>query len=713
MKNLTTNSTLRNLFPLAIIMVGLFLWISQGWAATIHSVAAGGDWNKAETWVGGQVPTEDDSVVVNGVVSVYYAEKTIGLTVSANGKIVNKNTNGNTLTVNGSIINNGTISNNENSVLYLRVSGNLTNNGKLDNHEIVFIEGSATRQVKANTSIESTDIHLNANIEIIGDATFTGRIKFNSKQLTINQPNVVTFGDAQGTGTIQGGGRLRLMGNANYLTVKGNAKEIIFDGQEQNINGEFTANNIIFGGSGKKISYYTTINGLLTVNKGIILLNKNTNGNTLTVNGSIINNGTISNNENSVLYIRVSGNILNNGTWNNYRTTLTFPSGEFRMTGTPTWEQPYRGSSYEITDYLTTQHHWQVSIDGGPWSEQRGINDPSFVALPTVPYEASKDEIDTSLDVASQTVAVIQILNDGTVKRISAMQAARKYDFFLDAISKNSAGNLRGMIIDAKSHNIYKISTKTGEVINDFGIAIDFAIELKNAGPDIKRILSSHEDNATKFSQLSSQMTGAAARTLAKMPVGTVKAIAWITRHTKWINPVYWEDKLLSYLWGRPSEFDKALDTIDSWMEEAEFTIDTRLDGDVIYQELNIVSDRLAEMMYVSINGSDTSDTQCSSAGGSNRRDNRQIINVPCLKVDRTVFSATLMLIPNDPIIEVSPSIETEMAHSRNCGTFYDDEILYLPCVNFDQTYWANLRLLETSPSIKFELIEYGVSEIP
>jgi len=32
-------------------MVGLFLWIPQGWAATIHSVAAGGDWNKAETWI--------------------------------------------------------------------------------------------------------------------------------------------------------------------------------------------------------------------------------------------------------------------------------------------------------------------------------------------------------------------------------------------------------------------------------------------------------------------------------------------------------------------------------------------------------------------------------------------------------------------------------------------------------------------------------------
>ncbi|HIE02926.1 MAG TPA: carboxypeptidase regulatory-like domain-containing protein [Thiotrichaceae bacterium] len=102
----------------------------------------------------------------------------------------------------------------------------------------------------------------------------------------------------------------------------------------------------------------------------------------MTVNGNLINNGTISNNDKSVLYLNVSGNILNNGTWNNSRTTLTFPSGEFRMTGTPTWEKPYRGSSYNITDYLTTQHHWQVSVDGGPWSEYRGINDPSLVALP-------------------------------------------------------------------------------------------------------------------------------------------------------------------------------------------------------------------------------------------------------------------------------------------------------------------------------------------
>ncbi|MCK5719743.1 MAG: carboxypeptidase regulatory-like domain-containing protein, partial [Thiomargarita sp.] len=86
------------------------------------------------------------------------------------------------------------------------------------------------------------------------------------------------------------------------------------------------------------------------------------------------------------LNLNIAGNILNNGTWNNYRTTLTFPSGDFRMTGTPTYEEPKRLSSYDITDYLTTQHHWQVNVEGA-WTAQKGINDPNLIAMPTVNTE--------------------------------------------------------------------------------------------------------------------------------------------------------------------------------------------------------------------------------------------------------------------------------------------------------------------------------------
>jgi hypothetical protein len=133
MKNLTANvNTLRNLSALALMMLGLLLWIPQGWAATIHSVAAGGDWNKAETWVGGQVPTADDSVVVNGVVNVL-SVTVQELTISQNSILQNESWSSVTITVNGDVINNGTM--NANGSISVKVSGNILNNGTIKNTE--------------------------------------------------------------------------------------------------------------------------------------------------------------------------------------------------------------------------------------------------------------------------------------------------------------------------------------------------------------------------------------------------------------------------------------------------------------------------------------------------------------------------------------------------------------------------------------------------
>ena len=374
------NLTLRNLFPLAIIMVGLLLWIPQGWAATIHSVAAGGDWNKAETWVGGQVPTKDDSVVVNGVVNVSSSISSISnLTVSSGSKLFNYASHAPTLTINGNVINNGSILDNTVHSLTLKIAGDLSNNSILKNNRIIFIDDSIVGKVTATSPIESSEIHLDANIEIVGNVTFSEKFHFSSKQLTINQPNIATFGDIDGTGTINGMGTLWLTGSVSS-NLSGKIKEIIFKGANQNISGTFTANTIVFGGTGTKAIKSSVINGSIVVNKGVTIFNYASHAPTLTINGNVINNGDILDNDTHYLTLTISGNILNNGTWNNSRTTLSFPSGQFRMTNTPTWNEPKHTSSYEITDYLTTQHHWQVSADGNTWSEQRGINDPSLVA---------------------------------------------------------------------------------------------------------------------------------------------------------------------------------------------------------------------------------------------------------------------------------------------------------------------------------------------
>ncbi|MEK8019030.1 MAG: hypothetical protein VSS75_019340 [Candidatus Parabeggiatoa sp.] len=377
MKNLTANpKTLRNLSALAVMMLGLLLWIPQGWAATIHSTAAGGDWNKAETWVGGQVPTENDRVVVNGVVNVTGA--TVKEVVISTGAILQSHgTSSDTLTVNGDITNNGIIKNADNGTrFYIKVSGNLINNGKWDNFRTTLTKGIQTITISGNPL--SSRVVFYKDFSITDNSfTFAGNVNFNGHKITLpTSGKIIALKQVIGSVNIEG--------ENTTLIFQNNS------GESQRIDSTYNVNTVILAGAGKKEVLAPTINGSVIVKKEVIIqvLGATINGSlivekeailqnygsscwcTLTVNGDITNNGIIKNgHERGYFYINVSGNILNNGIWNNYHTTLTFPSGEFRMTGTPTWEKPYRGSSYEITDYLTTQHHWQVSVDGGPWSE--------------------------------------------------------------------------------------------------------------------------------------------------------------------------------------------------------------------------------------------------------------------------------------------------------------------------------------------------------
>ncbi len=60
-KELTMKFNSKPRFYLYFLAIMLGVWIPQGWAATIHSVVAGGDWNKAETNV--QVLIKDNLVL--------------------------------------------------------------------------------------------------------------------------------------------------------------------------------------------------------------------------------------------------------------------------------------------------------------------------------------------------------------------------------------------------------------------------------------------------------------------------------------------------------------------------------------------------------------------------------------------------------------------------------------------------------------------------
>jgi len=365
--------------------------------------------------------------------------------------------------------------------------------------------------------------------------------------------------------------------------------------------------------------------------------------------------------------------------------------------------KPYQSCEIIVALSLPTE---QAGFKEAMLSIHSNAHNNNIVTIPI-----SANVLDTlPSEEPSLAIDIVEILNNGVVIRVSGSLATwpGKYDWLKDAILKNSSGNLRGIIIDKRFHTIYEISGQAGTVIDNFGIALDFAIELKNSGEDIKEILISDDDNATKIEKLSAQITGLSARTLLKMPTGTFKGISAIVRYTKWINPVYWEDLALSYFLDQNPTFVQTIDIVDGWVEDIELSVDTYVDGEVVYHSLNIVSDKLAEMLYIATHG-DENTPQYSSIEAATSHLN---IEIPCAQVGQSVYEGELTLNPENSLFELAPNVrEIEIAPSMRCGKFYE-KTLYLPCVqSIDETYWGNFNLIENSSPTQFYLWEYGAAE--
>ncbi len=113
------------------------------------------------TWVSGQVPTEDDSVVVNGNVSV--SAKTIAtLTISSGAILENSSSLSGSLRVNGNITNNGTIKDGDGKgPFWVKISGDITNNRTWDNSHTIHDPHLPQRRVPydRNTYLRRTQIY--------------------------------------------------------------------------------------------------------------------------------------------------------------------------------------------------------------------------------------------------------------------------------------------------------------------------------------------------------------------------------------------------------------------------------------------------------------------------------------------------------------------------------------------------------------------------
>jgi hypothetical protein len=57
-------------------------------AKTVSSTQAGGEWNKAATWESGIVPTENDDVVIKGIVIIKTVVSVSSITIKKDAKLV-------------------------------------------------------------------------------------------------------------------------------------------------------------------------------------------------------------------------------------------------------------------------------------------------------------------------------------------------------------------------------------------------------------------------------------------------------------------------------------------------------------------------------------------------------------------------------------------------------------------------------------------------
>ena len=124
--------------------------------AQITSTTTGGNWNDASTWLGAVVPTANDDVVIDGIVSHNNkSDACKNLTVNEEKTLtsLNASVNGWPLKIMGDLINNGSIRNNDaGDWLQISVYKNIVNNGIWTNYGVALI-GDSDQIISGNKPI--------------------------------------------------------------------------------------------------------------------------------------------------------------------------------------------------------------------------------------------------------------------------------------------------------------------------------------------------------------------------------------------------------------------------------------------------------------------------------------------------------------------------------------------------------------------------------
>ena len=301
---------MRNILSFA----AMFLVFVQGWAVTITSTTAGGNWNNPATWGGGQIPTAYDDVVIAGPVKACDTHDCFcnHLTVNAGSFLYGGNGGGSEdgLYVYGNLTNHGTIRDHPLGWgMLLRCYGNITNSGSFT-PEILYLHGTADQFISGSgnfSPLNMKDQGSASPVRLLSDLSMAGsRIDLNEGTLDLcggGSPHTLSLsGGYIYNGFVHGG-------NGAALALSNVAKLYDLDIDE-----------CVFAGT---VEIGSAVSVGILRNQGIIQ-SGNAELPVLTVTQLLENRGTIRNNT-SVgwnFWLFLSGDLENYDTIANQRTVL-------------------------------------------------------------------------------------------------------------------------------------------------------------------------------------------------------------------------------------------------------------------------------------------------------------------------------------------------------------------------------------------------------
>ena len=250
------NAAFGTIHHMRFFLSALFLcFVASVNAATITSTATGGTWSTGSTWVGGVVPsTNDTAIIANGAVVNLTAGRTvINLTINAGGTLNISNVNN--LTVTSTFINNGTFTGTTGRLYLTGTAGNFTNAG-------TFTFGAGRIYLYGNVLGFGTHTLTGTQVRLYGNTTQSIAAFSTSGLISMLKTGgtATCLGGLVGTGglTINGGGGTLNLGTAlNHTFSKVTLSNGTLNGGSSTININ-SVSTTAWGGTGSRFTAGTS-----------------------------------------------------------------------------------------------------------------------------------------------------------------------------------------------------------------------------------------------------------------------------------------------------------------------------------------------------------------------------------------------------------------------------------------------------------------------